>query len=63
MLTLVAEFKFRNKAILKYEEEVSGSSSGYDSMMSLPKAWVHSLVGEIISHKPCGMAKRRKKIE
>ena len=31
-------------------------------MLSLPKAWVYSLVGELRCHKPCG-TKKKKKIE
>ena len=30
-------------------------------VLSLPRAWVQSLVGEIASHKWCGIAERKKK--
>ena len=36
-------------------------SSGYNSVLSLPRAWVQSLVRELKSHKPRGAAKKRKK--
>ena len=31
-------------------------SSGWDSALSLPRAWVQSLVGELRSCEPCGPA-------
>ena len=42
-----------------YESSFLGlpwSSSGYDSKVSLQRAWVRSLVGEQRSHKSCGVA-------
>ena len=36
-------------------------SSGYDSALPLQGAWVRSLVGEIRSCIPCGVAKGKKK--
>ena len=33
-------------------------SSGKGSMLSLPRAQVHSLVGELRSHKLCGVTKK-----
>ena len=38
---------------------VPGQSSGWDWVLSLPWASVQFLVGELISCKPCGMAKKR----
>ena len=35
-------------------------SSGYDSALSWPKAWVQYLVKELRSCKPCGMANKEK---
>ena len=31
------------------------------TLLSLPRAQVHSLVGKLRFHKPCGMAKKLKK--
>ena len=36
-------------------------SSGQASVLSLPRAWVQSLVGELRSRKPRGVAKKKKK--
>ena len=38
-------------------------SSGQDSVLSLQRSWVPSLVGELRSPKLCGAAKKRKKAQ
>ena len=36
---------------------------GQDSALSLPRAWIPSLVRELRSHKPCSTAKREKNLK
>ena len=45
-----------------FTEGIPWQSSGQDSMLSLLKAWVQSLVRELRSHKPCSKVKKKKKI-
>ena len=49
---------FRIKTVVK---GISWGSSGQDSTLSVPRAQVQSLVGELRAHKPCGKAKTEKK--
>ena len=43
-----------------YLEGIPWQSSGWESALSLPRAWVQSLVGELKSHKPRSTAKKEK---
>ena len=42
-------------------QRIAWQSSGYDSTLSQPRAWVQSLVGELKSHKLCSAAKKKER--
>lgn len=46
---------------IKQLERIPQQSRGYDSELSLPRAWVQLLVSKVRSCKPCGVAKKKKK--
>lgn len=51
----------RDLEILKFFQGLSWRSGGQDSTLSMKRAWVQSLVGEVRFHMPHGTADKKKK--
>ena len=59
--TVEAMFKFNLEDEWKLALGIPWWSSGEDSIISLPRAQIQSLVGELRSHKLCGMGEKNLK--
>ena len=47
------------KQLKGWRKEIPRQSSSWDVMLSLPRVQVQLLVGELRSHKLCGMARKK----
>ena len=60
LFSLCAALQWKGNKVKTQQIGTSRRSSGLDSMLSLLRAWVGSLVGKLRSRKPWGMAKKKK---